>query len=79
MGDNASIDPVALVRQEKTLKGCYYGSARCHVDMPRIVDMYRSRKLDIDGMITRRYKLDEVNKAYEDLNSGGLGRGVIVF
>ena len=79
MGDNASIDPVALVRQEKILKGSYYGSARCHVDMPRIVDMYRSQKLDIDGMITRRYKLDEVNKAYEDLNSGGLGRGVIVF
>ena len=79
MGDNASIDPVALVRQEKTLKGSYYGSARCHVDMPRIVDMYRSRKLDIDSMITRRYKLDEVNQAYEDLNSGGLGRGVIVF
>ena len=78
-GDNASIDPVALVRQEKVLKGSYYGSARCHIDMPRIVDMYRSHKLDIDGMITRRYNLDEVNKAYEDLNSGGIGRGVIVF
>ena len=79
VGETAGINAVSLVREEKVLKGTYYGSARCHVDMPRIVDMYLSRRLDLDELITRRYSLDQINEAYEDLEAGGIGRGVIVF
>ena len=31
------------------------------------------------GMVTRRYKLDEINLAYEALERAEDGRGVIVF
>ena len=79
LGDQASIDAVALVREEKVLKGCYYGSARCHEDMPKMVDLYLSGRLNIDDLITRRYSLDQINEAYEDLEQGGIGRGVIVY
>ncbi len=78
-GEQASINPVSLVRDEKTLKGSYYGSARCHVDMPKMVDLYQSGRLNVDELITRRYDLDHINEAYEDLEQGGIGRGVIVF
>ncbi|MBI4197727.1 MAG: Zn-dependent alcohol dehydrogenase [Chloroflexi bacterium] len=77
VGDNVPIDPVALVRQEKTLKGCYYGSARPAIDMPVMVQLYRAGKLDIDGLITRTYKLDDINQAYKDIDGGDVGRGVI--
>ena len=77
--DTLGIDAVSLVRQEKVLKGSYYGSARCHVDMPKMVDMYLSGALNLDELITRRYDLDHVNEAYEDLEKGGVGRGVIVY
>ena len=76
-GDVPSIDAVSLVRQEKTLKGSYYGSARLQTDMPRMVDLYMSGRLDLDALITRTYHLDEINKAYGDLVSGQVGRGVI--
>ena len=76
-GDMPSINAVALVRQEKTLKGSYYGSARMHTDMPKMVDLYMSGRLDLDALVTRTYHLDEVNKAYEDLIKGEVGRGVI--
>lgn len=76
-GDKPSINAVDLVRQEKTLKGSYYGSARMHIDMPKIADLYLSGKLDLDALVTRTYQLDEINKAYEDLNRGDVGRGVI--
>jgi NDMA-dependent alcohol dehydrogenase len=79
VGDKADIDAVSLVREEKVLKGSYYGSARCHVDMPKIVDMYMSGRLNLDDLITRRYSLDQINEAYEDLDKGEIGRGVIVF
>ena len=67
IGDAAGIDLVSLVRAEKSIRGSYYGSARCHVDMPKIVDLYLSGRLDIDDLITRRYSLDQINQAYEDL------------
>ena len=42
-----------------------------------MVDLYRSGKIDIDGLITRTYKLDDINKAYEDMENGAIGRAVI--
>ena len=45
--------------------------------MYRIVDLYQSGKLDLDGLVTRHYSLDDINRAYEDLEHGEVGRGVI--
>ena len=78
-GGSAGIDLVSLVRAEKVVKGCYYGSARCQVDMPKMVELYQSGRLNLDDLITRRYDLDQINQAYGDLVRGGIGRGVIVF
>ena len=79
LGEKAAIDPVSLVRDEKVLKGSYYGSAKCHVDMPKMVDLYLSGRLNLDDFITRRYKLEQINRAYEDLVQGEIGRGVVDF
>ncbi len=77
MGDVAGIDLVSITRQEKTVKGSYYGSSRPAVDMPTMVELYRLGKINIDDLVTRRYKLDDINKAYHDLEAGEVGRGVI--
>jgi NDMA-dependent alcohol dehydrogenase len=79
VGDNATIEPVVLTRMEKTIRGCYYGTARPRQDMPRIADWYGRGLLDIDGLVTRRYPLTDINRAYEDLDTDLVGRGVIVF
>jgi S-(hydroxymethyl)glutathione dehydrogenase/alcohol dehydrogenase len=77
VNDLAGIDAVALVRQEKTLKGTYYGSARPTVDIHAIVDLYRSGKINVDDLIARHYKLEDINDAFNDLDRGEVGRGVI--
>ena len=59
------------------MQGTYYGSARLQSDMPRMVDLYMNGQLDLDALITRNYHLEEINEAYDDLNSGGIGRGLI--
>ena len=79
VGEYASIDAVSLVRQEKTLRGTYYGSSRPAVDFYRMVDLYASGKIDVDGLITRTYRLDQINEAYAELDRGVVGRGVISF
>ena len=79
LGDTAAIEPVLITRLEKTIRGSYYGSSRPRQDMPRILDWYQRGLLDIDGLITRRYTLDDINRAYEELDSERVGRGVITF
>jgi S-(hydroxymethyl)glutathione dehydrogenase / alcohol dehydrogenase len=79
IGDKAAIEPVVITRMEKTIRGCYYGTARPRQDMPRIAEWYRRGLLDIDGLVTRRYPLAEINRAYEDIDTDAVGRGVIVF
>ena len=63
--------------QEKTLKGSFYGSARFHTDMPRILELYKQGKLDIDGLVTKRYQFDEINEAFDTLKSGEVARSVL--
>jgi Zn-dependent alcohol dehydrogenase len=79
IGDTAAIEPVVLTRMEKTIRGCYYGSARPRQDMPRIADWCGRGLLDIAGLVTRRYPLADINRAFEDLDTDAVGRGVIVF
>ena len=73
------IDLVDLVRGQKRIVGSYYGSASPHVTFAKMVEFYRQGKIDVDGLITRRHPLDEINEAFELLAGGADGRGVIVF
>jgi Zn-dependent alcohol dehydrogenase len=66
-----------LVRQEKTLRGSYYGSARPTIDMPTMIDHYLAGRIDLDGLVGKQYCLDEINEAYDDLERCLPGRGVI--
>jgi len=79
IGDPAPIEPVVITRMEKTIRGCYYGSAHPRQDMPRIADWVGRGLLDVAGLVTRRYPLAEINQAYEDLDTDAVGRGVLVF
>ena len=79
MGDTAAIEPVVLTRGEKTITGTYYGSAHPRQDMPRICDWIARGRLDVASLVTRRYSLGEINRAYEDIETDAVGRGVIAF
>ena len=79
VGDAAPIEPVVITRMEKTIRGCYYGSAHPRQDMPRICDWVTRGLLDVQGLVARRYPLAEINRAYEDIETDAVGRGVLVF
>jgi S-(hydroxymethyl)glutathione dehydrogenase/alcohol dehydrogenase len=63
----------------KTLKGSLYGDANPHADFPRLLELYRQKRLDLDGLVTRTYAIDEAPQAFADLAAGRNARGVIVF
>jgi S-(hydroxymethyl)glutathione dehydrogenase/alcohol dehydrogenase len=62
---------------EKTLRGSYYGSADTRRDYHRLLALWRAGRLDLDSMISRRVKLDEVNEAFDAMQAGEVIRSVI--
>ena len=57
----------------------YYGTVNPRRDFPLFVDLYVAGKLKLDELITRKYSLDQINEAYQDMLTGEVARGVIVF
>lgn len=64
---------------QKTLKGNIFGGGSSHVETPRLAALYKSGLLNIDDMITRTYKLEDINTGYQDMLDGNNIRGVIRF
>jgi S-(hydroxymethyl)glutathione dehydrogenase/alcohol dehydrogenase len=62
---------------DKTLKGSMYGGANVRVDFPKLLRLWKAGKLDLEGMISRRIDLDEINDAFRAMKSGEVIRSVI--
>ncbi len=69
---------VQLFSDEKKMLGCFYGSARVRRDFPRFVSLAETGRLDIDSIVSRRIRLDEVNDAFRAMEAGEVIRSVIV-
>jgi S-(hydroxymethyl)glutathione dehydrogenase/alcohol dehydrogenase len=63
---------------KKTIRGSLFGDCNPTTDIPRLLGLYRTGDLQLDGLITRTYTLDQVNEGYEDLVAGRNIRGLIV-
>jgi S-(hydroxymethyl)glutathione dehydrogenase / alcohol dehydrogenase len=71
LGDAITIDPAALFTiSEKKLLGCALGGCNALRDIPRLVALWRSGRLDLAGLITHRRPLGQVNDALADLRAG---------
>lgn len=77
--DTAPIRPAMAVFEEKTLTGSYFGSARPREDFPRLMSLYLSKRLKLDELITKTYRIQEAPQAFADLEAGKNARGVIVY
>lgn len=78
-GSVLQLDPSTLVGGERRLVGSRLGSSNPVVEFPRLLELFRAGKLDLNGLVTKRYALAEVNEAYADLAAGRLARGLILF
>jgi S-(hydroxymethyl)glutathione dehydrogenase/alcohol dehydrogenase len=77
--DMVSFSAFELFYNEKNLRGTYYGSANIRRDFPRLLDLWRAGRLDLEGMITRRLKIEDINDAFDAMKSGEVIRQVITF
>jgi S-(hydroxymethyl)mycothiol dehydrogenase len=61
------------------LRVSWYGDCLPTRDFPLLAEWYRQGKLDLDGLVTRRIGLDEVEEAFHAMERGETLRSVITF
>jgi len=64
---------------DKTLRGSMYGSSNVRTFMPKLLGLWKAGSLDLEGMISRRIQIDEVNEAFHAMEEGKVIRSVIDF
>ncbi|BAS28164.1 Zn-dependent alcohol dehydrogenase [Limnochorda pilosa] len=75
--EEISINAFSLPSQSKVLTGSWYGRSVPSVDIPRILELYRAGRLNLDDLVSQVRPLDEVNQALDDLRSGQVARTVL--
>jgi len=79
MGTGTNLPGAVITRQEKVIKGSYYGTVNASRDFPLLLDLYKAGKLKLDELITQEYPLSDINEAYDAMLTGAVARGVVVF
>ncbi len=74
----AAFSPFHMVFFERKVTGTYYGSIRPRIDLATLADMAMSGQLNLDALISRTYKFDEINDGFKNLVAGSVARGVVV-
>jgi S-(hydroxymethyl)glutathione dehydrogenase/alcohol dehydrogenase len=77
-GQEISTRPFQLVTG-RVWKGTAFGGARGRTDVPKIVDWYMEKKINIDDLITHTLKLEDINKGFELMHAGESIRSVVVY
>ncbi len=67
----------SMMNQE--LRGTVFGSEAPRLQIPRLLRLHHEGKFLIDELITQEYSIEEVQKGYDDLESGDNIRGVVRF
>jgi S-(hydroxymethyl)glutathione dehydrogenase/alcohol dehydrogenase len=76
--DKVEFSPFDLLFEGKRILSSLYGSANPRRDYGRLLDLWRAGRLDLDGMISHRLRLDDINQALGALGSGEVVRQVIL-
>lgn len=77
LSDTIKLNALVFPISGKTLASCMFGSANPQFDFPKMLALYRGGKLDLEGMVTKTYSIDQAPQALKDLEQGKNTRGVI--
>ena len=77
-GQEIKTRPFQLVTG-RVWKGTAFGGARGRTDVPKIVDWYMDKKIQIDPLITHVMPLDKINEGFDLMHEGKSIRGVVTY
>jgi S-(hydroxymethyl)glutathione dehydrogenase/alcohol dehydrogenase len=75
-GQRIHLDPFELICG-KQIRGSWGGACRPDEDIPRLAALYLEGRLPLEKLITKRYNMDQINDALDDLEHKRVGRPLI--
>ena len=77
-GEEISTRPFQLVTG-RVWKGTAFGGAKGRTEVPRIVDWYMEKKINIDDLITHTLPFERINEAFDLMHEGRSIRTVVTY
>jgi S-(hydroxymethyl)glutathione dehydrogenase/alcohol dehydrogenase len=77
--NEVSLNLFNLAMFNQALLGTVFGSSSPRVQIPNLLRLYQAGLLEVDGLVTQEYSLDQVQNGYDDLAAGSNVRGVVKF
>ena len=78
-GIAGEFDPSELAGRNQRILGSKMGTSVIARDIPTLLHRYQDGELELDGLVSRTFALDEINEAMDEVRSGAALRNVIVF
>ena len=75
----ASIAPLDLVGQGRSIVGSYLGSAIPARDIPMFAERWRRGRLPVESLVSSHIELDEINIGLDELAAGRAVRQLVTF
>jgi S-(hydroxymethyl)glutathione dehydrogenase/alcohol dehydrogenase len=74
------IPPRDFSAYRKKLQGVLFGDAQFQVDIPKYIDLYEKKQIDLDSMVTKEFGLEDINTCFDNILAGNrVARQVIRF
>ena len=77
-GHEIATRPFQLVTG-RVWKGTAFGGARGRSDVPKIVDWYMDKKINIDDLITHVLPFEKINEGFDLMHAGNSIRTVVTY
>jgi Zn-dependent alcohol dehydrogenase len=78
-GISGTFDPGTLAGRNQRILGSKMGTSVIARDIPQLMQRYQDGELQLDGLISRRFTIDQIDEAMDEVRSGSALRNVIVF
>lgn len=78
-GITGHFDPGTLAARNQRILGSKMGTSVIARDIPTLIGRYHEGKLELDGLVSKTFALDDINEAMDEVRSGAALRNVIVF
>ncbi len=83
MGSAAKLDVklslFELTLLQKDLQGAIFGGSNPRAEIPALLSLYQEGQLKLDGLVTTKYKLEDINDGYQDMRDGKNIRGMVIY
>jgi alcohol dehydrogenase len=73
-----AVRPLAMVNEEKVLRGSFMGSCVPRRDIPHYIDLYLQGRLPVDRLRSEQIGFDRLNESLDLLSQGAVVRQILV-